>query len=200
MSQQRTIMTPLDSVGRDGSNEMKQLLQSHMSAKKAPFQSSVSPSTTVVSQSTRVKSSDSGPDIFISLRFGEALAAGKSLQQKLVAKGFNVFLCAVQAGGDLMTEIVYNIDKAKLVVIMGTKTYGQKTDAAFSTHEELKFLVNENKERFLVKMCDRFEDALARFHLGSNISYHLWMPRSEAEQRSVPADLVEAIVAKYQSL
>eukprot|EP00043_Microstomoeca_roanoka_P011270 m.106341 g.106341 ORF g.106341 m.106341 type:complete len:323 (-) comp15149_c0_seq3:43-1011(-) len=182
--------TPFDYAYDD---EMKQLLRVTPKGKSPAATPSVLPPTITAS-------SNDSPDIFISLRFGEAHAAGEALKTRLVAKGLRVFLCAVQAGGDIMTEIVNNIDKCKMVVIMGTKTYGTQTEAAFSTHEELKFIVNEKKEKFLVKMCDRFDDPLARFHLGGHVSFHLWQPQSEAEQRQVPDALVNAIMQKLSSV
>ena len=99
-----------------------------------------------------------------------------------------------------MREIVTNIAKAEMVVILGTKTYGVDTGAAFSTFQELEFIVNERKPMFLVKMCDRFETAHARFYLGGNIAHHAWMPQTEAEQQNVPDDLVDAIIHKFESL
>lgn len=66
-------------------------------------------------------------DIFISLRFGEALDAAKALKDRLVKRGVSTFVCAMMAGQDLMDEIVENIAQAKLVVVLGTKTYGKKT-------------------------------------------------------------------------
>eukprot|EP00730_Choanoeca_flexa_P006685 TRINITY_DN12203_c2_g4_i2.p1 TRINITY_DN12203_c2_g4~~TRINITY_DN12203_c2_g4_i2.p1 ORF type:complete len:294 (+),score=43.58 TRINITY_DN12203_c2_g4_i2:140-1021(+) len=77
------------------------------------------------------------PDIFISLRFGEALPAAEALKAKLQAKGVSVFLCAVAAGGDLVDEIVENIDACRLVVILGTvktlaSAFAQRTSSSSS--------------------------------------------------------------------
>eukprot|EP00049_Salpingoeca_infusionum_P028123 m.36438 g.36438 ORF g.36438 m.36438 type:complete len:515 (-) comp9998_c1_seq2:63-1607(-) len=138
--------------------------------------------------------------IFISLRFGEALSAGKALKDKLTARGFSVFLCAVQAGDNLMREIVFNISKCKLVVILGTRTYGMDTGVGFSTFQELEFIINRKKPMFLVMMCEDFEEPMAQFHLGSSIMHHPWHPATEQEQTNVPDELVSAIACKFQSL
>eukprot|EP00056_Hartaetosiga_gracilis_P003428 m.63623 g.63623 ORF g.63623 m.63623 type:complete len:426 (+) comp11450_c0_seq1:72-1349(+) len=156
--------------------------------------------TAAPSTSNTTVSSDEPVDIFISLRFSEAITGAEALRDKLEKKGLNVFLCAVQAGGDIMDQIVKNIDACKLVVIMGTTTYGQETDAPFSTCEELKFIMNEKKEMFLVKMCERFETPLARFHLGGNVAYYMWTPKTSSKQKNVPSELVDAIVTKFSSI
>lgn len=142
----------------------------------------------------------SSPDIFISLRFGEALAAGKALKIDLEGRGLSVFLCSVQAGGDLVDEIVYNIDRSRLVVILGTKTYGKDTGVGFCTADELKFIMSEKKSIFLVKMCDRFEEALARFRLGVNVMFYEWKPADSSQQAIIPKPLVDSIMKKFQDL
>ena len=122
------------------------------------------------------------------------------MKSRLEARGLSIFLCSVQAGGDLVDEIVRNIDSCRLVVVLGTKTYGKDTGIGFCTADELKFIMGEKKDIFLVKMCDRFEEALTRFRLGAHVSYHPWMPTSEVQQRQVPGDLVDAILHKLHQL
>eukprot|EP00730_Choanoeca_flexa_P006681 TRINITY_DN12203_c2_g4_i14.p1 TRINITY_DN12203_c2_g4~~TRINITY_DN12203_c2_g4_i14.p1 ORF type:complete len:269 (+),score=69.00 TRINITY_DN12203_c2_g4_i14:111-809(+) len=143
---------------------------------------------------------NNGPDIFISLRFGEALPAAEALKAKLEAKGVSVFLCAVAAGGNLYREIASNIDACRLVVILGTKTYGKDTGIGFCTANELEFIISENKEIFLVKMCDRFDEPTTRMTLGRHIMHHPWMPATEAEQRQVPDVIVDEIIDKLHNL
>eukprot|EP00730_Choanoeca_flexa_P001200 TRINITY_DN10526_c0_g2_i6.p1 TRINITY_DN10526_c0_g2~~TRINITY_DN10526_c0_g2_i6.p1 ORF type:complete len:358 (+),score=78.27 TRINITY_DN10526_c0_g2_i6:73-1146(+) len=140
------------------------------------------------------------PDIFISLRFGEALPAAEALKAKLEAKGVSVFVCAVAAGGDLVDEIVRNIVGCRLVVILGTKTYGKDTGVGFCTADELKYIISDKKEILLVKMCVEFEVDIARFRLGAHIMHHPWQPADEAEQRQVPEELVSGILGKLNSL
>lgn len=140
------------------------------------------------------------PDIFISLRFGEALPAGQALKIELQSRGLSVFLCSVQAGGDLIDEIVDNIVRSRLVVILGTKTYGKNTGVGFCTADELKFIISEDKPIFLVKMCERFEVNLARFRLGSHVMFHNWVPTDRAQQGQIPNPLVDSIVKRFQDL
>jgi hypothetical protein len=142
---------------------------------------------------------EDAPDIFISLRFCEASAAGEILKAKLEARGLSVFLCSVDAGGDLFDEIVGNIDRCRLVVILGTKTYGKDTGVGFCTADELKFIVSEKKAIYLVKMCERFDEALTRFSLGNHVAFHEWMPTGDIQQRSIPEALVDAIVKKLEN-
>eukprot|EP00730_Choanoeca_flexa_P014310 TRINITY_DN6215_c0_g1_i2.p1 TRINITY_DN6215_c0_g1~~TRINITY_DN6215_c0_g1_i2.p1 ORF type:complete len:305 (+),score=20.04 TRINITY_DN6215_c0_g1_i2:258-1172(+) len=146
------------------------------------------------------KSRQEKPDIFISLRYGEALPAAEALKAKLEEQGASVFLCSINAGGDLMKHIATNLSECRLAVILGTRTYGKDTGVGFSTYEELHFIQTEKKPKFLVKMCDKFEEATVRFVFGAHIKYYLWQPQSEAEQRQVPEDLVDEIIDKLADL
>jgi hypothetical protein len=78
--------------------------------------------------------------IFISLRFAEGGNEGTALKTALEARGITTFLCAVPCGGDIAPEVVNALHDCKLVIIMGTKTYGKDTGAGFSTFEELRFI------------------------------------------------------------
>lgn len=60
--------------------------------------------------------------------------------------------------------------------------------------------MDRQREMFLVKMCDDFEEHLAQFHLNRGIQYHEWLPSSAAEMQTPPDDLVEAILARFSSL
>ncbi len=95
--------------------------------------------------------------------------------------------------------IIEQLDGCNMAVILGSRTYGKKTDCIFSTHEELLFIRNENKPFFLVKMCSEFAEAHARFHLPKNIAYYQWMPDLDSTIK-VPDDLVKQIVAKYAAV
>ena len=90
----------------------------------------------------------------------------------------------------------------KLAVILGTKTYGQKTSSPFSMCEELRYIINDGKPYFLVKMCDAFEEAHARFNLPSTISYHPWRPTVSAQGTvdSVPDALVSQIADRLHAV
>jgi WD40 repeat protein len=133
--------------------------------------------------------------LFISLRFAEAINEATALKTALEAKGISTFLCAVEPGGDICTEIVNALHDCQLAIIMGTKTYGKNTRAGYSTFEELRFIIDELKPFFLVKMCGKFEERETRFRLGSSVSYFLWTPG-----HPIPADLVTKIVEKLSSV
>ena len=138
--------------------------------------------------------------VFLSLRFGEAMEEAVALKDALCARGLNVFLCNELPGSDLMDAIVENISSCALAIILGTGSYGVKGSTAFSTKEELKFIVDRQKPIFLVKMCDDFEAPLAQFALGGGIAYHSWRPQTADEKRSPPTALVESIMTKLRTV
>ena len=156
--------------------------------------------TTTTSGATPVATAE--PDIFISLRFNEARPAGNALQAALEAKNMSVFLCDVAPGENLASAVVNALTHCKLAVILGTKTYGQKTSSPFSTCEELQYIVDERKPYFLVKMCEAFEEAHARFNLPSTISYYPWRPTvsSLGTVDSVPDALVSQIADRLHTV
>eukprot|EP00043_Microstomoeca_roanoka_P025269 m.263584 g.263584 ORF g.263584 m.263584 type:complete len:410 (-) comp53819_c0_seq1:344-1573(-) len=137
--------------------------------------------------------------VFLSLRFGEAMDEAIAIKTALQRLGTATFLCDVAPGGDIAEAVIPAIDAAELVVILGTETYGEKTASPFSTYEELKFIMDESKPFFLVKMCERFQYPQARFWLSSSVSYYQWTP-SRGEKKYVPADLIDAIVKRLHAL
>lgn len=137
-------------------------------------------------------------DVFISLRYEEAAAQGAALKKQLEQQGCSVFLCDFLPGNDLASKIIDALTHCKLVVIMGTLTYGKKTSSGFSTFEELRHVGNEKKELFLVKMCDQFSEPETRFRLPNDMSYYPWQPKSAKEQP--PADLCQKILARIQEV
>lgn len=130
--------------------------------------------------------------IFISLRFGEAMEEAVQLRDALKAMGYKVFLCDEAPGINLQDIIFTALENAMLVVILGSKTYGKKTDSTFSTHEELNLIMVDNIPYFLIKMCERFEEVNARAHLGATM-YLQWMPGTE-----MPEDLPKEIEKKFK--
>jgi hypothetical protein len=133
--------------------------------------------------------------LFFSLRFAEAENEAKTVKVALEAKGVSTFLCAVEPGGDICSEVVNALHGCQLAIIMGTETYGKNTRVGFSTFEELRFIINEPKPFFLVKMCDKFEEPETRFRLDNSVSYYQWTPG-----HPIPADLVTKIVEKLSSV
>jgi hypothetical protein len=118
----------------------------------------------------------------------------------LHARGVSTFLCDVPEGQDLANAVVMALTHCKLVVILGTKTYGKQTACGFSTFEELRYIFEVNKPFFLVKMCTEFEEAETRFRLPSSISYFPWQPASAAERERLPAGLVDRVISRLQDV
>ena len=63
-------------------------------------------------------------DIFLSLRLGEAMDEAKTLRQALAVSGESAFICEVVAGEDIKTVVIEKLVQARLVVVLGTATYG----------------------------------------------------------------------------
>jgi hypothetical protein len=133
--------------------------------------------------------------IFISLRFAEAGREANALKNALEARGISTFLCAVLPGVDISSEIAEALHGCQLAIIMGTKTYGKNTGVGFSTFEELRYIYEQKKPFFLVKMCDRFEEHQTVFRLGNSVSYLEWLP-----PRPMPGDLISKIVERLASV
>lgn len=138
-------------------------------------------------------------DIFISLRFCEALHEGKALKKQLEEQHLRVFLCEVLEGLDLGDTITDALHHSSLVVILGTATYGRPTTSPYSTLQELKFVVDEKKPFYLVKMCEEFLENAAKFHLTRSVAYYSWSPTTAQrhEEVDVPKELIDRIVKRY---
>ena len=128
---------------------------------------------------------------FISLRFAEAKSEALLLKSALEEKGISTFLCDILEGGDIAAAIIQAIDSCELCIIMGSETYGTDSGAGFSTFEELRFIIDEKKPFFLVKMCEKFTVPETRFRLGKAVSYFPWGPG-----QPMPNDIVGRIIDK----
>mmetsp|Transcript_42245 Transcript_42245/g.108783 ORF Transcript_42245/g.108783 Transcript_42245/m.108783 type:complete len:478 (-) Transcript_42245:502-1935(-) len=132
--------------------------------------------------------------VFISLRFGEAMEEAKILKRELQSRGHDAYICEVAPGEDIQRVVIRRLDAAKMVIILGTRTYGMEGTVKFSTKEELDFIRNEDKPFFLIKMCDRFDDPETRFKLTSAVSYIQW-----DKGTPLPANLISEIEKKFAS-
>jgi hypothetical protein len=137
---------------------------------------------------------DPDPDIFISLRFGEASREAEELQQQLTARGVRAFICDVAPGGNLHTVIASAMDKCKLVIILASETYGRATNNLFDTSKELAFVISENKPFFLIKMCDRWAEATTRMVLGATTMYTYW-----GAGEPMPDGMVDDVLSKLEA-
>ena len=109
-------------------------------------------------------------------------------------EGICTFLCNETPGADLLSAISSAIDKCRLAVILASKTYGRATNELFDTRTELSFIISEKKPFYLIKMCERWEEATTRMVLGATTMYTTWLPG-----RSMPEHLVDNVIAKLQS-
>ena len=167
-------------------------------------------------------------DIFISLRFGEAMDEAKLLQQKLSELNLSAFICEIPAGDDIKSVVIHKLEHAKLVVVLGTQTcryFYPRSDICsfcpwkahsvsiyiyptyvsdghgtvnFSTKEEMEFFLDEKIPFFLVKMCEHFEEAVTRFNFGSSVSYVKWLPGEEMPS-TLPREIAEKMAAITQA-
>lgn len=132
--------------------------------------------------------------VFISLRFEESGNEAETLKHALEERGISTFLWK-DLPGDEGPEIINALSCCQLTVIMGSKTYGKNTNDRFSTYEELRFIQDEKKPFFLVKMCEIFEEKETKFRLNDSISSLQWLPGA-----SMPDDLVPTIIEKLASI
>mmetsp|Transcript_28719 Transcript_28719/g.73429 ORF Transcript_28719/g.73429 Transcript_28719/m.73429 type:complete len:196 (-) Transcript_28719:114-701(-) len=133
--------------------------------------------------------------VFISLRFGEAMEEAIQLKAALQKEGHDAYLCEVAPGANIKEVVVQRLAAAKLVVIMGTKTYGAPGTVNFSTKQELEYILDQEKPFFLIKMCDNFEDEMTKFNLPKSTSYVPW-----EKGTPLPAGVVKSLIEKYKSL
>ena len=98
-------------------------------------------------------------------------------------------------GSNLAIIISTALADAKMAIIMGSKTYGKKTESPFSTFEEMDFILREREEKpmFLLKMCDEWEEPQTRLMMGSR-KYKKW------EDGQVTQALVDEILEFFQPL
>merc|ERR1712151_677467 len=83
---------------------------------------------------------------------------------------------------DLVKEC---IERSKLVIVMGSYTYGEKTtNAAISTYDEMKFIV-QRKDFFLIKMCDSFKHAVTIGHFPDDTVDYKWTPGEPLDDKLV---------------
>ena len=139
---------------------------------------------------------DKMASVFISFRIREAAHEARLLQTALESHGLRVFTCEqVQQGTEsLAGRIGRELDRAQLIIVLGTRTYGTKTASPCSTREELDYVLNNREKLFFIKMCDFFEDSHARAFLTESLSYIKWTPGSP-----IPATITQELLARFFS-
>ena len=77
------------------------------------------------------------PDVFISLRYGEAGAEARALQAALRARGISAYINDSESGVNMFEEIGNKMAGCTMAVVMGSVTYGKKTDSPNSTFQQI---------------------------------------------------------------
>ncbi len=90
-------------------------------------------------------------DVFVSHRVTEAGQEAAAIKAALDEAGVRTYLCSAMEGRSLADEVIGHIRQCKLMLILGTRTYGRKTPSSFGTYEELRYVVDKSKDFFLVK-------------------------------------------------
>jgi len=57
--------------------------------------------------------------------------------------------------------------------------------------------MEEKKPFFLVKMCDKYEEDMARFYFNSTIAFYSWMPKDHG---LLPKELILRITEKLKKV
>ena len=139
--------------------------------------------------------------VFLSLRFAEALPQAVAVKTALEQRSISVFLCDIPPGKDIALEVTDNLVACDLVVIFGTETYGFKTKSSFSTYQELRYVMDNDKPYFYIKMCDSFSVSYTAVQLPDSVSYFAWMPSSLGTiSTTPPSGLVDKIASRLSEL
>ena len=134
-------------------------------------------------------------DVFISFRIAESHAEALSLKEGLERRGYTVFLSDFKPGEKLFVAIAEAANECALAVLLATSTYGRATNDRFDTSKELGFIIDSKKPFFLIKMCNQYEEATARFQLDSGIMWVPWTPG-----QPMPDDLVDKVCARLEDV
>lgn len=139
-------------------------------------------------QSTVLDSADATAlcDVFISFRFRESVREAKILKQSLERLGVRAYVCETQleVGQDWATQIFSALESCKVMVVLGTETYGRKGMEIMATWEELTYALRYNKGVYICKMCDRFTEARTRGLL-DNKQCVQWRPGTDIPHKVV---------------
>jgi hypothetical protein len=134
-------------------------------------------------------------DIFFSLRLIDSMDEAKELKAMIerTRPGVKCFRSGDNPNGaDLGIIIPTALANAKMAIIMGSKTYGKKTESNFSTYNEMHFILSEKKPMFLLKMCDEWEEPQTRVMIGSR-KFRRWTGQ-------VTRALVNEILTRYDTI
>ena len=85
--------------------------------------------------------------------------------------------------------------EAKLIVIFGSRTYGDPGTTTFGTDKERDFIMDRKIPYFLIKMCDRFEDLETFFSIPRRFRYEFWKPGDPLSDR-----LVNKVIERFDNI
>ena len=72
----------------------------------------------------------------------ECKAEVKALKAALEKAGVRVIVVGELPGEDLLEAVVQGMDEADLFIIMGTETYGRRTNDLFDTRKEMQQIIS----------------------------------------------------------
>jgi hypothetical protein len=134
-------------------------------------------------------------DIFFSLRLIDSMDEAKELKAMIERTRPDV-MCFLSGdnpnGADLGRIITTALANAKMAIVMGSKTYGKKTESNFSTYNEMHFILSEKKPMFLLKMCEEWEEPQTRVMMASR-EFKRW-------DGQVTQALVDEILTRYDTI
>jgi hypothetical protein len=140
---------------------------------------------------------DKAYDIFFSLRLNDSFNEAKELKAMIERTRPDV-KCFLPGGNpnvaDLGIIIPTALANAKMAIVIGSKTYGKKTESPFSTFEEMQFILREREKKpmFLLKMCEEWEEPQTRVMIGSR-KHKKW-------DGLVTQALVDEILERYDQI
>ena len=82
----------------------------------------------------------------------ECKAEVKALKAALEKAGVRVIVVGELPGEDLLEAVVQGMDEADLFIIMGTETYGRRTNDLFDTRKEMQQIISSKKPYFVFNM------------------------------------------------
>jgi hypothetical protein len=123
----------------------------------------------------------------------EASTAAEQLKAALRLRGITSFVSHLDSTGcNIAEDVVAELSGCELFVVLGTETFGMKTDTPFSSYNELEFACDLKKPLFLIKMFDGdFAEPMTLFRLPKATPFLVWPPST-----NLPAAVMDGIVAK----